>query len=118
MTLGQQGAWWPLLGTCEVEKFGIPRRQAWGTGHCVRLAANGKAGENDDQGLQVEGESQFGEGVGGILEIWHASKRSLCTVPVFSSIFHIACNRSRAHSPIPHFNGWNGRQKIVRIRGG
>ena len=66
-----------------MEKFGIPRRQAWGTGHCVRVAANGKAGENDDQGVQVEGESQFGEGVGGALEIWQEYQRSLCTVSVF-----------------------------------
>ena len=55
-------------GTCEVEKFGIPRRQAWGTGHCVRVAACDKAGEKVDQGLQVEGDPSL-EKV--LEEEWH-----------------------------------------------
>jgi hypothetical protein len=28
VTLCQQGAWWLLLGTCEVEEFSMPRRKA------------------------------------------------------------------------------------------
>ena len=113
VTMGQQGAWWPLLGTCEVEKFGIPRRQAWGTGHCVRLAANGKAGENDDQGLQVEGESQFGEGVGDMatrLSVDYILPRVFLRVPAKS----IARPLRRSRNAIAGM----GEQKIVRIRGG
>jgi hypothetical protein len=50
-TLGQQGAWWPLLEAYEVEEFGIPHRKAWGTGHCVRIAAFGQGWRTR---LQVE----------------------------------------------------------------
>jgi hypothetical protein len=69
VTLGQQGAWWPLLETCEVEKFGIPRRQAWGTGHCVRVAAYGKAGENSTRVCKWRETPSLEK----VLEIWQAS---------------------------------------------
>jgi hypothetical protein len=53
-----------FAGDVYVEEFGIPRREAWGTGHCVRIAAYGKAGERE-QGSQVEERSKFGGGIGG-----------------------------------------------------
>ena len=109
VTMGHQGAWWPLLGTCEVEKFGMPRRKAWGTGHCVRVAACGRAGENstrvckwrDTPSLEMVLEESWRYG--------RQTQRRSYTVTVFS---RAPANRgSRAHSPIPHVNRWNGRTK-------
>lgn len=116
VTLGQRGAWWPLLGTCEVEKFGIPRSdgvQAWGTGHCVRVAACGKGWRELDQGLQVEGDWQFGEGVGDMaarLSVDYILPRVFFRGPAKS----IARPLRRSRNAIAGM----GEQKIVRIRGG
>ena len=93
-TLGQQGARWPLLGTCEVEEFSIPRRKVWGTGHGVGNCGCGKAGERE-QGSQVEEKSKFGGGVGGDgVLAW----RSLYTVDVIQSIYPRSCPLRRSRT--------------------
>ena len=110
VTLGQQGAWWPLLETCEVEKFG----KAWGIGHCVRVAACGKAGENETRVCkwrEIPVWRRCWRRIGDIGS-WH-SVASILPLYLSESLQSIA--RPLAD---PALHRWNGRQKIVRIRDG
>lgn len=67
VALGQQGAWWPLLWTCEVENSDAHGGRLGGLATAYGLRACGmeaqRAGERE-QGLEVEDCSKFGGAIG------------------------------------------------------